>query len=345
MDNQASDPAAWLGPDMAQRDDWLYTFSGDDIAEIEGAMVIGRDRDLVDVTKADFPLPGLGATLTDIQNDVVHGRGFVMLRGLPVERWSPVGSALAYWGIGLHFGEPVSQNAQGHLLGHVRNVGKDPSDPVTRIYQTSYLQPYHTDSSDIVGLLCLRKSKSGGASRIVSSTAIYHEMEHRHPDLLAVLEQPFNIDRKNEIPAGMGPHYAIPMFYRHGGLRTVFYVRDFVEAALRFDDVPDLTAAQIEALDTVDAMAADPAFHLEIMFEPGDIQFLHNHQMLHARTTYEDYPEPERRRHLLRLWLSAPNGRELPPAFAQRYGEIAVGKRRGGIHVPGVDLSAPVEAD
>jgi len=133
------------------------------------------------------------------------------------------------------------------------------------------------------------------------------------------------------------------MFYRYGGHGTVMYVRDFIEAALRFDAVPDLTAAQVEALDMLDAMAADPAFHLEIAFEPGDIQFLHNHQMLHPRTTYEDYPEPERRRHLLRLWLSAPYGRELPPAFAQRYGEIAVGKKRGGIHVPGVALSAPVE--
>ncbi len=343
MDIEAPDPAAWLGPDMAGRDDWLYTFSADDIAEIEGAVAVARDRDLTDVAKSDFPLPGLAATLTHIQDGVVHGRGFILLRGLPVDRWTRAESALAYWGIGLHFGEPVSQNAQGHLLGHVRDVGKDPADPVTRIYQTSYLQPYHTDSSDIVGLLCLQKSKSGGASRIVSSTAIYYELERRHPDFLAVLEQSFNIDRKNEIPAGMGPHYAIPMFYRHGGLRTVFYVRDFVEAALRFDDVPDLTAAQIEALDMVDAMAADPAFHLEIAFETGDIQFLHNHQMLHARTTFEDYPEPERRRHLLRLWLSAPNGRELPPAFAQRYGEISVGRRRDGIQVPGVALSAPVE--
>jgi hypothetical protein len=342
MDVKTADPAAWLGPDMAASDDWLYTFSDHDIAEIDAAVDAAGNIDLKDVTKADFPLAGLGPVLAGIQNDVVHGRGFVMLRGLPVDRWTPAESALAYWGIGCHFGDPVSQNAQGHLLGHVRDVGKDPGDPVTRIYQTAYLQPYHTDSSDIVGLLCLQKSKSGGASRIVSSTAIYHEMERRHPDLLAVLEQPFIIDRKNEVPEGMGPHYAIPLFYRHGGVRTVFYVRDFIEAALRFDEVPELTAAHTDALDAVDAIAADPAFHLEMAFEPGDIQFLHNHQILHARTTYEDFPEPERRRHLLRLWLSTPNGRELPPAFANRYGEIAVGKRRGGIHVPGVALSAPV---
>lgn len=346
MQTEDSGPAAWRGPEMAARDDWLYSFSDGDIAEIEAAMagVGGRGLDLIDVTKADFPLPRLGAVLAGIQHEVVHGRGFVQFRGLPVGRWSRLESALAYWGIGRHFGDPVSQNAQGHLLGHVRDVGKDPLDPVTRIYQTSYRQPYHTDSSDIVGLLCLRASKSGGASRIVSSTTIYNELARRRPDLLAVLGEPFVIDRKDEIPEGMTPHYGIPLFYRHAGQTTVFYVRDFIEAALRFDEVPRLTPIQIEALDAVDALAADPAFHLEIGFEPGDIQFLHNHQILHARTAYQDHPEPERRRHLLRLWLSTPNGRELPPAFRDRYGEIAVGKRRGGIQVPGATLCAPLDA-
>ena len=347
MQTDRSGPAEWRGPEMAARDDWLYSFSEAEIAEIEAAVagVRARGLDIIDVTRTAFPLPRLGAVLAGIQHEVVHGRGFVQFRGLPVGRWSRLDSALAYWGIGRHFGDPVSQNAQGHLLGHVRDVGKDPLDPVTRIYQTSYRQPYHTDSSDIVGLLCLQTPKSGGASRIVSSTAIYDELERRRPDLLAVLGEPFVIDRKEEIPAGKGPHYSIPLFYRHAGSVTVFYVRDFIEAALRFDDVPRLTPIQIAALDAVDALAADPASHLEIAFEPGDIQFLHNHQILHARTAYQDHPEPERRRHLLRLWLSTPNGRELPPAFRDRYGEIAVGKRRGGIQVPGATLCAPLEAD
>ena len=227
MQSEKSDQAAWRGPEMAVRDDWLYTFSDADVGEIEGAIagVRARGLELIDVTKPDFSLPGLGAVLAGIQEDVIHGRGFVQLRGLPVGRWSRRDSALAYWGIGRHFGDPVSQNGQGHLLGHVRDVGEDPLDPVTRIYQTSYRQPYHTDSSDIVGLLCLQTSKSGGASRIVSSTAIYRELERRRPDLLAVLGEPFPIDRKNEVPEGMGPplqHPAVlpPRRPYHGVLRA-----------------------------------------------------------------------------------------------------------------------------
>lgn len=337
------DPAIWRGPDVARTDDWLYRFTGDDIAEIEAAVATLRGRDMISVTRDDFPLPRLGAVMRNISTDLIHGRGFTLLRGLPVEDWPRIDSAMAYWGLACHLGDPVSQNAQGHLLGHVKDIGEDPEDPVTRIYQTSYRQPYHVDSCDLVGLLCLVKSISGGASLIVSSTTLYHEVARRRPDLAAVLEQPFCTDRKGEIPEGKGPHYQMPVFHRHGGLITVYYVRDFIEAAQRMADVPRLSEIQIEAMDLLDDLAADPEFHLEIAFEPGDMQFLHNHQILHARTAYEDHADPALRRHLLRIWLSAPQGRELPPVFAERYGEIAVGARRGGIMVPGVALSAPLD--
>ena len=342
-----SAPVIWRGPEMARRDDWLYRFSTDDIAEIEAAVAVATARglDLVDVAKADFALPLLGGMLSEIQDDVVNGRGFAMLRGLPVARWTRRECALAYWGIGRHFGDPVSQNAQGHLLGHVKDLGRDPADPVTRVYQTRHRQPFHSDSCDIVGLLCLRPPKSGGASRIVSSAALYYEMQRRWPELAAVLAEPFCVDRKDEIPEGKGACYAMPVFHRFAGHVTVVYARDFIEAAQRLDEAPRLSPSQIGAMDRLDELAADPAFHLDIAFETGDIQFLHNHQILHARTAYEDHPEPERRRHLLRLWLSAPNGRPLPPAFAERFGEIAVGARRGGIVVPGAVASAPLEPE
>ena len=341
---QEHDPAVWRGPEMARKRDWLYGFTSDDIAEIEAAVAALRGRDMLTVTRADFPLPRLGAFLRDMQKEIIEGRGFAMLRGLPVEAWSREQSALAYWGLARHFGDPVSQNAQGHLLGHVKDIGEDPDDPVTRIYQTSHRQPYHVDSCDMVGLLCLRRSLSGGASRIVSSTTLYHEITRRRPDLAAVLAEPFHTDRKGEIPEGKGPYYLMPVFHRHAGRITVYYVRDFIEAAQRMAEVPRLTAIQIEAMDMLDALAADPEFHLEIAFEPGDIQLLHNHQILHARTAYEDHADPSKRRHLLRIWLSAPQGRELPPVFAERYGDIAVGGVRGGIVTPGVALSAPLDA-
>lgn len=340
-------PAVWRGCDMARRTDWVVPYSAAEVAEIENAVAsaLARTDDLLTLEREDFPLPRLAGRLRAIENEVVRGRGFVLLRGLPVERWTRRQSAFAFWGLGRHFGDPVPQNAQGHLLGHVKDIGKDPGNPMHRVYQTSYRHLFHTDSCDIVGLMCLRQAKSGGLSRIVSSTTLFNEVARRRPDFADVLAAPFTVDRKGEVPAGKGPHYDLPIVHHHAGQLTVIYARDFIDAAHRFADVPRLSAAQIEAMDLTDELAEDPDLHLAMEFMPGDIQFLHNHQILHARTAYDDHPEPDRRRHLLRLWLSAPNGRELPPAFAERYGEIRRGRRRGGIVVPGQVLSAPLDAE
>jgi len=337
----------WRGPDMARRDDWIVRISDAEVAEIESAVAaaLARTPDLLSLEREHFPLPHLAGRLHAAEREVVRGRGFVLLRGLPIERWSRQQTAVAFWGLGRHFGDPVPQNAAGHMLGHVKDLGKDPANPTHRIYQTRHRHLFHTDSSDVVGLLCLRRAKSGGLSRIVSATTVYNEMARRRPDLAAALADPFIVDRKGEVPAGKTPYYALPIVHHYGGELTMIYARDFIEAAQRFPEVPRLTAAQIEAMDLLDELADDPAFYLDMAFEPGDIQFLHNHQILHARTAYEDYAEPERRRHLLRLWLSTPDGRDLPPAFAERYGEYRRGRRRGGIVVPGQTLSAPLEAE
>ncbi len=338
--------AAWYGRDMAQTDEWIYRFGDADIAEIDAA--VGRVRTskipLPAVTRADFELPTLAPKLERIQHDVVNGRGFVLLRGLPVQRFSIEESAIAYWGLGAHIGEAVSQNAKGHLLGHVKDIGHDPANPTHRIYATSARHLYHTDSCDIVGLLCLHQAKRGGQSSMASSVTIHNEMLAVRPDLVEVLTHPLPVDRKGEVPKGKQPFYEMPVFHYFGGYLTTIYARDFIESAQRFDRVR-LTDIQIEAMDLLDALAAREDIRLEMMLEPGDIQFLHNHQILHARTAYEDHPEAERRRHLLRLWLSAPNGRPLPPVFAERYGNVEVGARRGGIMVPGAALQVPLEAE
>ena len=177
-------------------------------------------------------------------------------------------------------------------------------------------------------------AKRGGESAIASSTALYNEIAGTRPDLAAVLAEPFVVDRKGEVPEGKGPTYEMPIFHHHAGLMTTIYARDFITVAQRRSEVPALTSLQVDALDLLDKLAASDEFRLDMDFRRGDIQFLHNHQILHARTAYEDYPEEDRKRHLLRLWLSARNGRRLPPVFAERYGEIRVGRRRGGIMVP-----------
>jgi len=212
------------------------------------------------------------------------------------------------------------------------------------LYRTSARQRFHIDSCDVVGLLCLRPAKSGGASAICSSVAVVDEIRRLRPDLAAVLEQPFVYDRKGEVPAGKGPWYRIPIVHRHAGLTSVFFARDFIESAQkRFPDVPRLTADQIEALDLVEALAASDAFRLDMDFQPGDMQFVHKHTVLHARTADEDWADPWRKRHLLRLWISPIGVRPLAAVFAERYGPLEDGAPRGGIAVPGVAPSVPLD--
>jgi hypothetical protein len=338
-------PAAWTATEMRRRTDWIVEFDESDVQQLLQAAEASRQIPIVKLDRSGFALPKLGAKLRQIQHEVVHGRGFVLLRGIPVDSLDRQTAARVFYGVGTWFGDAVPQNAHGHLLGHVKDLGLDPHDPRNRVYATSYRHLFHTDSCDIVGLFCLRPARKGGLSSIASSVSIYNEIVRTRPDLAEVLARPFTVDRKGEIPPGKQPTYQLAVFHHLDGKLTTVYARDFIEAAQRFDDAPRLTPEQRKAMDLLDELAAGETFRLDMDFRPGDIQFLHNHQVLHARTAYEDDPRPEFKRHLLRLWLSAPNGRRLPPALAERYGEIEVGKIRGGIRVPGQKLSAPLEAE
>jgi hypothetical protein len=326
------DRSVWYGPEVAGRTDWIERFSAVEVDEIEKA--IKENGEL---------LPTVGPRLRGVLDEVLNGRGFVVIKGLPVERWTRGEVALAFLIIGAKLGALRMQNAEGHLLGHVKDLGRSSDDPNTRIYQTRERQTFHTDSCDVVGLLCLRKAKAGGLSSLVSSTTIFNEMKRRRPDLLQVLMQPIETDRRGETPAGSKPYFNIPVFNYHEGLVSAIYQRQYIESARRFPDVPPLTTKQIEALDLFDELANDPQLHLMMDLEPGDIQLVHNHTILHDRTAFEDFPEPDRKRHLLRLWLAPPNARPLPQVFAERFGSITPGDR-GGVVVPGIKPTIPFES-
>lgn len=337
--------SVWYGPKMMQRSDWIHVVAPGEVAEIERAMrpLVEREADIAAMTAQDFPLPLLAPRLAAITDEVLNGRGFALLRGLPVERWSMREAATVYFGIGTHIGSARSQNAKGHVLGHVRDLGLNAShDPNARVYQTTERQTYHTDSCDIVALLCLKTARSGGASSLVSSMTIYNEMLRRRPDLVAELFQPIYTDRRGEVPAGQKPWHEIPVLNWYDGQLSELYTRRYIESARRHPGVPALTPAQIAALDLHDSLAEDPTINMTMTFQPGDIQLVHNHTMLHDRTAFEDWPEPERKRHLLRLWLAVPGARPLPPVYAERFGSVEIGNR-GGIMVPGARLNAPLE--
>jgi hypothetical protein len=277
-----------------------------------------------------------------VLEEVMKGRGFVLIRGLPVERWTKRQAAIAFLVVGVHLGDLRMQNAEGHLLGHVRDLGRSSEDPNTRIYQTHERQTFHTDSCDVVGLMCLQTAKSGGLSSLVSSTTIFNEMRRRRPDLLSVLLQPIETDRRGEVPEGSKPYFNIPVFNYHDGLVSAIYQRQYIESARRFPGVKPLSALQIEALDLFDQLANDPKLNLMMELEPGDIQLVHNHTILHDRTAFEDYLEPDRKRHLLRLWLAPPGARPLPEVYAERFGSITPGDR-GGVVVAGAKPRIPFD--
>ena len=338
-------PSAWYGPDLAARDDWIEILSDGEIAEIERATQRAIDRlsdpevDLVSLRKQDFPLPTLGPRLGRMLRGVLTGRGFVLIRRLPVERWSKLQRAVAFFGLGTHWGNARSQNADGHVLGHVKDLG-DPRAP--RIYRTNKRQGYHTDSCDVVALLCLQTAKAGGLSSLVSSVTLCNEVRRRRPDLLGCLFAPIETDRRGEVAEGQKPYFSIPVFSWHAGLLSAIYQRKYIDDARKLPGVPPFTARQIEALDLLDELADDPALCLRMEFLPGDVQFVHNHTLLHDRTAFEDWPEPQRKRHLLRLWLAPPDARPLPPVFAERFGPLTPGDR-GGVVVKGTRLVAPLD--
>lgn len=325
-------PAAWYGRDLQDRDDWIETLSP---AEVDELLVAVRRVDeanisMLAMTRSDVPLPTLGPRLQAMANELDRGRGFWLLRGFPLEEVDERTAAFAYWILGLHLGTPVSQNARGHLLGHVTDEGRNfETDPGVRGYQTRLRLPYHTDSSDIVGLLCLRPAKSGGLSSVASTTTVFNEVLARRPDLAHFWFETWHYDRRNEERPGEDPWFTTPLANWADNLLSIRYVRSFLDSAQRHDVVPRRTEEETEFLDLVDEIANEPGIALIMDFRPGDIQFVCNYSTFHSRTSYEDFDKPDEKRHLLRLWLTLDSGRPLPLDFGR--GTEAGLSGRGGI--------------
>jgi hypothetical protein len=340
--------AAWHGPQMASRTDWIEQLPDAELAELEAAVshLSAPDADLTRLYPAHATLPLLSARLRRVQTEVLQGRGFALLRGVPVQQWGRRRSAIAFLLIGACLGEARPQNAQGHVLGHVRDMGLRSDDPSVRIYQTRERQTYHTDSCDVVALLCLQGARSGGQSALVSSTTMFNEMRRRRPDLAALLFEPLATDRRGEVAPGQDAFFQIPVFNwwpdSKDGQLSVIYQRQYIDSAQRFAQAPRLTPQTREALDMFDALSNDPTLHFLMELQVGDIQLVHNHTLLHDRTGFEDWSEPERRRHLLRLWLAPHEARPLPPVFAQRYGSVQPGAR-GGVGLAHAQLQVPLD--
>ena len=310
MPSYADHPAHWTGQAMASTR-WWRSLEANEIATLETmtqevAQRIGDDLSgLQSCAIDDVIAPAIKRLAAELRTELTEGKGFVVLRGFPLDRWSRRDAFIAYWLLGNALGQPVPNNAYGDMIGHVVDLGSDLEQASTRGYDTNAKLSYHCDQCDIVGLMCLQKSKSGGLSKLVSSMALYEIIRERRPDFLEVLCQPFYYSRLGEGVTGQLPWYISPVFDRAGGglhCSAGFY---HIRKGHDLPGAPAMTGEQREAQLFLDGLC--PSVEFSMAFEPGDIQLVNNGLILHNRTAFEDWPEPERRRHLLRLWLRVPD--------------------------------------
>ncbi|MEK9683708.1 MAG: TauD/TfdA family dioxygenase [Rhodospirillaceae bacterium] len=338
------DPAAWSASDLENDKSWVHPLNEGEIAELDNVVKrIEKDNvRLLDITPEMCVIPQLSDRLKQIKSDIIEGKGLALIRGVPVAAYSRLQSAIAFWIIGMHVGQPVSQNAKGHLLGHVADLGGTTlKNPTNRGYQTKETLPYHCDSCDVVGLLCLHPAKSGGESLVTSSLNIYNQMLATAPDLAEELAKPLFRDRRNEIPEGKEPWFILPVFNFRDGFLSVSWQGGYIRSAQRFEELPRHSEKLKQAIELFTKLANELAYAMD--FRHGDIQFLHNHVTVHSRTEFEDFPEIDRRRNLLRFWLSTPGGRPLTEAYFDRYGHLGANDRpSGGVIVPGTKFSTPL---
>ena len=331
------EPYAWIREDLVKSRAYLYCLSDAEVADILEAVdrVEGQGMDITDITRADFALPVFGPVLDDLRTEIIHGRGFVFLRGLSVAGRSRYRQAVAFWGIGSYVGRAVSQNGKGHLLGHVQNLGEEITSATGRGYNSASALGFHADSCDIFGLCVLQTSKSGGQHRMVSSITVYNEMLKRRPEMVNELAFRFYRSRRGELPPGeTDPWTRQPVFSVTDGYFAARGASSTIARSQGMLGVPDLTPAQNEAIDLYGELAAE--FSMDVDFEPGDISLVQNYVTLHSRTRYEDWPDPDRKRHLLRLWMSFDGARPLHPDIIRDH--------QSGILETGTVPHAPLEA-
>jgi hypothetical protein len=319
-------PSAWRGADLAGGDSWIWPLSDSDVNELEAALAVVKRRRLRpgEFGREHFPLESLGPRLGAILEELEDGRGFVLVRGLPVARYDLDDLLRLYWGLGVWLGQPMPQRAVLNLSGirddaiaHITDQGYDIRGRNVHGSATRAEQLPHVDPADVVGLLCVRPAKAGGLSRIASAATIHNEILSRHPEYLEVLYRGFPLDLRGEVRAGVDAEVTpepVPVFTHFAGKVSINFNARMIETGMEKlgRTLSDLERA---AVDEVVALARDPGLRLDMDFQPGDIQLLNNYEILHYRTGWEDHEDPLQRRLLLRLWLNVTNGRPLAPAF------------------------------
>jgi hypothetical protein len=315
------DPANWQASDLKSDERWVYHVEQRELSQIFSMArsirsSIGDDPNgLLSLPAAAFNFGAFTDKIRMMREELKDGLGAVLIRGLPLDEIDSIDTATIYWGIGRHLGVACSNNPEGEMLGHVTDKGKTQKDPNSRGYQTSEEMSFHCDQSSIVGLLCLRTPMSGGISKISSSVALYNEMLRRDPESVQVLSQPFYWTKHGEVNEGEPNYYTSPVFNFIDGVLCTSLGPMHIKKGHDLPETPDLTSEQLKALELAKNIAEEQHFAMEL--ERGDIQLLNNSVVLHTRTAYQDFPEPEKKRLLWRLWLVERDIRPLTPYIKQ----------------------------
>ncbi|MCB1742036.1 MAG: TauD/TfdA family dioxygenase [Gammaproteobacteria bacterium] len=327
--------SVWTAADLAADPSWRHRLSAAEIEELDQATrrAIAGGLKAGEFSREDFELPTLGPRIGALVDEVETGRGVAMLRGVPVERYDADAIRVLYWGFGVHAGIPISQNSKGQLISEVTDRGNSYADINARGFATNAELSAHVDTSDMTTLLCLRTARSGGQSRVVSSTAVYNVVLAEHPEYLDVLYRGFHNDLRGEGRTGdinELTEQRVPVYSYHAGRVSCSFNYRMIEGGAVKSGVP-LSAQERAALDFMREVAARETLAYGFSLEPGDIQMVSNHSVFHSRTAFVDHDEPDRKRCLLRFWMTLRDGRPLATAFADRYntgprGGVAVGE-------------------
>ncbi len=308
----------WTAADVSDEEAWTEHFDAVEQQELDAALrcALQKSDDVLELGREDFPLPTLATRLPRIEDELINGRGFVRLRGIDRRRYSQAEMEVLYWGIGMHLGLPWPQNKHGHVLGDVVDQNKSLDDPTVRGNELGGVAlPFHCDGSDLVGLLCLENGRSGGLSAVANSVLIHNRLVADRPELAAALYDELPYDFRGEQPAGGKPYYLVPCFTEWEGRLFVRCIPPYILASQRHPEAPRLTPLQREALDELVHLADDPANHVLMDLQPGDMQFINNYHVLHGRTAYQDDRRTGQVRHLKRLWLETTVLTSRPPYF------------------------------
>jgi hypothetical protein len=314
--------SVWTSTELATDDSWIYILTDAEIEEIEAAVEGVREKGLkvFEFGREDFPLPTVAVIMAAVIEQLENGRGCALIRGLDASRYDSDILKLLYWGLGVHLGLPISQNAQGQLIAHVRDRERDYYSHNVRGYTTNSRIRPHCDPADTVGLLCAQPAKEGGESEITSALSVYNELLANNPEYLVSLMAGFYFDLRGEGATDDPDEVTfnrVPVFsYFDGRLSCRFNGKSIIEGQVKAGQ--PLEGLALEAVEAIAGLASRDDLRYDLAFRHGDIQILNNHMILHARAGFEDYPEPDRKRNLLRLWANLRNGRKLAPEFADR---------------------------